>query len=290
MNENEMTQDDEISLFDLWEKLRDGWKAVAGGLVLGIAGAFAGIVLIPPRYEATAVLQIGKVAGGALEAPEVAVQRIRQPAFLVAVAEAAADAPWAQRLQANPSGDKTVTPSVVKGTPLLSIVATGETADQAAKRLSLTVERLRHSHEEIGNPLVSKIKLDMEVSREKLKVAELELAELSKPATGGTGGTGGAVLRDAQFAPVALVTSLRVQKQADIFGLRQQLIAAENSLLPPATEPTRPLERIFASEKPVSPKKSLLLALGSIGGLLAGMLWVFMSDAWRRARASRAGR
>ena len=30
MNENEMMQDDEISLFDLWEKLRDGWRYVVG--------------------------------------------------------------------------------------------------------------------------------------------------------------------------------------------------------------------------------------------------------------------
>lgn len=281
MNENEMMQDDEISLFDLWERLRDGWKVIAGGLVLGIAGAVAGIVVIPPKYEATAILQIGKVAGVSIEAPEIVVQRIRQPAFLVAVAEAAADTPWSQRLHANPSGDNTVTPSVVKGTPLLSIVATGETLDQAAKRINLTVERLRGSHEEIGNPLIRKINGDMAVTREKLKAAELEFAELSKGSTGGT------TLRDAQFAPVALVTSLRVQKQADIFGLRQQLIAAENSLLPPATEPTRPLEMVFAPEIPVSPKKSLLLALGSIGGLLAGVLWVFMSDAWRRTTTQR---
>lgn len=31
MNENEMAQDDEISLFDLWEKLREGWHYVVGG-------------------------------------------------------------------------------------------------------------------------------------------------------------------------------------------------------------------------------------------------------------------
>ncbi len=285
MNENEMMQGDEISLFDLWQKLRDGWKAVAWGLVLGIAGAVAGIVLNPPRYDVTGVLQIGNVAGVALEAPEIAVQRIRQPAFLIAVAEAeAADSLWSQRLRANSSGDRSITPSVVKGTPLLSIVATGETSDQAAKRVNLTVERLRGSHEEIGNPLIRKIRAEMEVTREKLKTAELEFAELAKV---GTGGTGGNLLRDAQFAPVALVTSLRVQKQAEIFGLRQQLIAGENSLLPPATEPTRLLEPVVASEKPVSPKKSLMLALGAIGGLLAGVLWVFMSDAWRRTTTQR---
>lgn len=35
------------------------------------------------------------------------------------------------------------------------------------------------------------------------------------------------------------------------------------------------------------PKLSMPLALGFIGGLLAGVLWVFVGDAWRRARAPR---
>ena len=64
MNENEMMQDDEISLFDLWEKLREGWLAVVGGAVLGIAGAVLAIFLIPPKYEAVAVVQVGQVGTG----------------------------------------------------------------------------------------------------------------------------------------------------------------------------------------------------------------------------------
>ena len=38
MNENEMVQDDEISLFDLWERLRAGWRYVAGGTAIGLLG------------------------------------------------------------------------------------------------------------------------------------------------------------------------------------------------------------------------------------------------------------
>ena len=77
MSENEMIQDDEISLFDLWEKLRKGWKAVVGGVALGIGGALLAIALIPPRYEALAVVQVGllgqvgqfKISGQPVEPP-----------------------------------------------------------------------------------------------------------------------------------------------------------------------------------------------------------------------------
>ena len=61
MNENEVLQDDEISIFDIWEKLRGGWKAVVGGTVLGIAGALLAIVVTPLKYEAVAVIQVGQV-------------------------------------------------------------------------------------------------------------------------------------------------------------------------------------------------------------------------------------
>jgi uncharacterized protein involved in exopolysaccharide biosynthesis len=57
--------------------------------------------------------------------------------------------------------------------------------------------------------------------------------------------------------------------------------------MPPATQPAKALEAVYVADKPVSPKKTLLLALGLIGGLLAGVVSVFFVDAWRRARTQR---
>jgi len=56
MNENKLAQDDEISLFDLWQKLKDGWRYVFGGTVLGVAGASSVLMFLPPKYEATAII------------------------------------------------------------------------------------------------------------------------------------------------------------------------------------------------------------------------------------------
>ena len=42
MNENEMMQDDEISLFDLFEKFRDGWLAVVEKELLELSNTPAG--------------------------------------------------------------------------------------------------------------------------------------------------------------------------------------------------------------------------------------------------------
>jgi uncharacterized protein involved in exopolysaccharide biosynthesis len=97
MKENEMLQDDEISLFDLWEKLHDGWRYVVGGMVLGLTGAGTALIVLPPKYEAVAVEQVGQVElpgqpGQAVNVPvELAtqvVERMKTPAFQLKGAEA----------------------------------------------------------------------------------------------------------------------------------------------------------------------------------------------------------
>ncbi len=77
MNENEMVLEDEISLFDLWEKLRDGWRYVMGGAVIGLAGAGAALMVLPPKYEAVAVVQVGQV-GQVGQAASLPVEPARQ--------------------------------------------------------------------------------------------------------------------------------------------------------------------------------------------------------------------
>jgi len=36
VNKNEVVQDDEISLFDLWQRLQVGWRYLAGWTTLGV--------------------------------------------------------------------------------------------------------------------------------------------------------------------------------------------------------------------------------------------------------------
>ena len=69
MNANDMIQEEEISLFDLWDKLREGWRYVAGGTAIGLLGAGLALTLIPPKYEAVAVVQVGQTGQVATVCP-----------------------------------------------------------------------------------------------------------------------------------------------------------------------------------------------------------------------------
>ncbi|MFZ4539736.1 Wzz/FepE/Etk N-terminal domain-containing protein [Propionivibrio sp.] len=49
MSGTEVIEEDEISLFDLWEKLVEGWRWVVGGVLAGVLGAVVLIFVAQPQ-------------------------------------------------------------------------------------------------------------------------------------------------------------------------------------------------------------------------------------------------
>lgn len=281
MTENDILQEDEISLLDFWERLREGWRIIVGGTALGIGGAVLAILLIPPKYESSTTFQIAKVAGNIIESPEIVGARISTPAFRLEVARKVGDEKLIERLTLDASNETWITTSMVKGTPIMVLTVKGHARDEARNLSAAVIEVLRLRHEQLGREMKAKIVTDIALNKEKLTVVEKELGELAKSATSILS------VRDTQFAPVSLLTSMRAHKQSEVFNIRQQLSALELSLLPPITDMTKATEEPYIAVKPVSPKKGLLLALGTTGGLMIGLLMVFIGGAWRRAKAAR---
>ena len=283
MNNNEMMQsEDEISLFDLWEKLREGRQFVLGGACLGGLVAGLALVIITPKYEATSTLQIATIAGKEIEPATTTLERFKSSPFVV---EAAKQAGMEAVVEQIGLGDGVVgnyvKAQLVKGTSLLELKTSGDTPESSRKLNDVLILQLERRHEVLGAALTEKLASDVALTKEKLKTVEQELAELSRVSYVNNP-------KDAQFSPVSLLMSQKIQKQSEMFGLRQQLTNLELMQLPPATQKTQAIEAPFVPAKPVSPKKALLLALGLIGGLLLGVLTVFIRDGWLRAKQARA--
>ncbi len=304
MNDNEMVQDDEISLFDLWEKLKDGWRFVVGGTVLGLAGAGAALMVLPPKYEAVAVVQIAQVGqiayaqlGQVMQIPSLTVEpatqvveRMKTPAFQTAVAQTLGNQAWIDDLQhsANASA-KYISLQVIKATSaqgassLIELKANASNPEDAKNIADASIKELEKRHSDLAKPILERMHSDLKLAKEKLVSAERELEGINKLVAN-------AAVKDDRFTQLSLMTGLRVQKESELFAQRQAIVALEAALSAPATQPTKAIEAAFVTDKPVSPKKTLLLALGLIGGLLAGVVSVFFVDAWRRSKGERAGR
>ena len=280
-------QDGEISLFDLWEKLRDGWYYVVGGTVLGLAGAGTLILQSPPSYEAVAMVQVGQVGQVGqvtpmpVEPPAQAVERLRSSSFQLGVARSLGDQQWIDALT-NSSGATTrhLSFQVMRNAPLIELKASANSPERAKTVAEATIRELARKQAEIAKPMIDRLLADLSIARDRLASAERELEGLGKMVVN-------ASVKDERFTQLSLIASLRVLKEAEVFGQRQAIMAYESALRPPATQPAEALEAVFVASKPVSPKKSLLLALGLVGGLLSGVVMVFFVDAWRRASGER---
>ena len=302
MNENEMVQDDEISLFDLWEKLKDGWRYVLGGTMLGLAGAGAALMVLPPKYEAVVVVQVGQtgqvgqvaqvglvgqVTTLPVEPTQLSVERMKTPTFQMAVAKGAGIDDWIDALRRSATaGSDYLSLQVSKATvgqnaaPLMELRAKADSIENARKIAEVAIQELGKRQAEIAKPSIDRMQADLAIAKEKRQRAEEDLGSLSKlVATAG--------IKDDRFTQLSLMNSLRLQKESELFFQRQLVAALEGALGPPATQPAKAIEPVFVSEKPISPKKALLLVLGLVGGLLAGVVAVFFVDAWRRAKRER---
>ena len=127
----------------------------------------------------------------------------------------------------------------------------------------------------MGKPIIDKLQYDLNISKEKLISTEKQIENLYKSIAN-------IEAKDVRFTQISLITELRVKKEYEYFNLKQVINSIEFALAVPYTQPAVALEDIFVTDRPVSPKKALLLALGLTGGFLAGVMSVFLADAWRR--------
>ena len=144
------------------------------------------------------------------------------------------------------------------------------------------VRELAKTHAEIVRPMIERMKGDLAMAKEQRQRAEEDRESLGKLV-----GTAG--VKDDRFTQLALMTSLRLAKESEVFRQRQIVSQLESVLGVPATQEAQEIEAIFVSDKPVSPKRGLLLALGFVGGLLAGSVAAFVAGGSRRSREARAG-
>jgi uncharacterized protein involved in exopolysaccharide biosynthesis len=298
MNEKYLVQDEDISLFDLWDKLRSGWRYVVGGTALGVIGAGLVIAILPPKYEAVVVVQVaqigqpgqaGQTASVPVEPAAQAVERMRSPAFQMKVAKLAGVQEWADDLARSAGATtKFITLQIIKatatpgpgGAPLIELRANAGSAEVAKKIAEASISELAKRQFELAKPSVDKMQLDLKFAKENLSSVEREIQNIHKLVAN-------VVIKDNSFSHLSLMTALGSNKELELFKLRQVINSLEAALTVPYTQPAEALEEIFVTDRPVSPKKMLLLALGMIGGLLAGVVTVFFIDAWRRAKKRR---
>jgi uncharacterized protein involved in exopolysaccharide biosynthesis len=267
------TTDDEISLWELLDQTRKGWQWLAGSVAVGLVGALGFVLISPDQYEAKAVIQsqtfsiifTTTIIKTDLEPVAQTVERLRLATFyndeMVKVCGVGSAKDLADKVKVN----------LIKGSNIFSINYQAESAALAKTCVSKILQKLTQSVSEAAAPLINEFQDQLTYTKQQIDEVERFLAQSEKRVTLSIGSN-----------ELLLIIILKREELAKLQRLyREQRI----QLTEPLMHPMKLLEPIYVSQKPVAPKKLLVVTAGLIGGLFAGLIGLFISRSWRRYTA-----
>lgn len=226
---------------------------IASGCVLSVLAFFA----MPAKYEAVAVVRLAQVAGVLVESQSQAVFRFRIPAF-VAAAELKRDLSMENLI-------RQIDASPLKSPETIELRYRSNTTQSAADGATKLVDVLAQRQAELAGPSIEALKKRLEEAQ---KVRESSEQRRERLLNRSASNTAPARLENFSFIESAFATQdvELARWQSDI----------QTSLSAPNTQPTRLMEKISVDDRPVSPKPLLFLVGGLVGGILLGLLIVFI--------------
>ncbi len=237
------------------------------GGATGLASAIVLAAFIPAQYEATAVVQpatIGMIVATTttVEPAAQTLERLKQVTFYRDEIVKTCDVESAKDLA------NSVKVNIVKGNNLLSISYRAETAALANACMNKIVTQLTQSQTAIAAPLIKELQDQQTATKQQMDEAERFLAAGERRTSSSPGSNE--------------LSTLMMLKREDLTKLQKLYREQRIQLTEPLTQPMKLLEPIYVPEKPVAPKKLMIIAGSLIGGMFIGLLALFANRSWRR--------
>lgn len=250
-------QDNAFSLWDALDFLKQGWRWIAGGVILGLTGAMTSLLISPVRYEAIAVIQPAMVGvsatamrGSDVESLELTMERLKKVSFYTP------EMVESCRAYSAPSLASAVKSSVVKGTTLIQLRYQAASKAEAVDCLNAVIAQLAKAQSQIAAPIIKLLEEQLVQSRLRLNEQKELQAQLEK--------------RSKASDEASLLMLYTLLKRGEVESLRKQTFDLETQLSATLTQPLRFFEPTYVPEKAVFPNQLRVLAVGLFGGLLLG--------------------
>jgi len=160
-----VVEDDEISLFDIYDFLRDGWTTLVGlsvlGLIVGVAISFA----LPEKFRASGQIEPARVAGEDVEEVSRLAEKLRSPTYYsIKTLEAC------QALEkANPADfvAKGLNPFVGRQSAFVSVAFEAKSPAAASGCLGAVIDDVRRDQEVLARASQKKVTEQIRLLRER---------------------------------------------------------------------------------------------------------------------------
>jgi capsular polysaccharide biosynthesis protein len=261
---------DEISLWDIFESLRERWKTILAFTAAGTVAALTLGLVIPKQFEATAIIQVAKIGSlqaalsgegslsTAVESIPSSLQRLQSDAFL-------------RRVSSELGSPVSIKATEPKGSSLIEVNLRAATPKAAEQGATLVVSQLSQVHAKAVQDTAQALRQSLETTKAEAAQIQALIKSLSgKPAQFSQGdGSSSLLMGQAQG-----------QLMNQLNTLIERRIRLELALSPLYTSETKAIEAIFSSEEPVVPNLRLTIVLGFLAGLFLGTLAALIAKAW----------
>ena len=262
-------QDDEISLKEIIDFLIESWKTIVGVGVLGLLSAVTFIFVIPSQYEATAQIRMAQIdlgnttnpLGVNLEDPNTLISRMKLPTAF-SEKEVQACKLEKSKFPTEALANNVVKLTAVKGVAsLVELKVRGESKEEALACAQAIFQNIKDSQHDIMKPYAEEAKTLLLKYQVRLNDAQSIIARADK---------------SGQALSAAYLANRDELKFFSDETIRLNAIIAAGD-----ARHTKLVSPIYASSKPVFPKKTMSLVLGLLAGLFLGLLYVLAYRAWR---------
>ena len=228
---------------------------------------------MPPVWEAILVGQVGQVGQQLIEPVARVVERIKQMPFQGEVLTSMG----IRNDEANPRGKlyrDSIKVKMLPNTDLIEIKVRGYSREEAKSNAEATLDRLAKIHEQLAKPSVQRLTQQMERVKQQINELQEERESIKNTQPNKSKADSG-----SRFMESIIQTNLLVQVGGELRNLEQLRLTYEEQLSPLRTYPTSRIDSTYVSERPVAPKKGLIVVSSGALGLMAGMLAAFILNA-----------
>ena len=263
--------DDEISLIDLLNALREQYKVIATLAIAAPIVAFAATFAIPSLYQADVLIQIGRAAGAGagagaadIEPTSTLAQRLNSKGFN-------------RRLSGEVDPSFSLKAVEIKNTRLLRIEGRATSPQAAEKGVEKALFLISQDHDPIVQASRQSLLAGLAGAREELKTTSAALSRINDT-----------VIRLAGSQKQDAITSLLLtQTQSQLtdqrIALLEKISSLENLLLAQNLSNTRAVEPAQVSDGPVYPRTPLVVVIAFLAGGFMGVLIAFLRNALKKA-------
>lgn len=258
---------DEISLIDLLRILREQWQWIVGLAVVSPLLALAICTTLPKQYEATVLLQIGKLwssGSGSGSSTDIEPQQN--------LTERVNSGGFHSRLKGGIGLSLSIKATAVKNTKLVRLTTKATSVEQASMVLNNALALLQEDHKKIAEESEKTLAAALQNARDQLKITSDSINQFNSQLI---------AVSPAKSDPTSALVLTLAQQQ--LFQqqrvLKENVSIIESGIAEQRLYKTTAIEPIQVNTSPVYPKTSLAVFVAFLGGGIAGMIIAFLRAA-----------